>query len=226
MLIHADFTQSVLITPDQQQWTASPQQGVERVMLDRIGAEKARATSIVRYAPSSVFPMHAHPQGEEILILEGVFSEHGHDYAAGWYLRNPEGTSHQPYSKEGAVIFVKLRQMSEYDHQSVRINTQLAKNWHTENRSVDQPIQAVCSLFQNENETVELRRLEKNDALTLNANRLTEILVLQGRLKSKEQYFPSYSWLRLAQGSDRQFIAADDQVIVYIKTMQHITNLD
>ena len=226
MLINADFSQSVFMTPEQYQWTASPQPGVDRVMLDRIGAEKARATSLVRYAQLSVFPVHDHPQGEEILVLEGVFSEQGHDYPAGWYLRNPDGTSHQPSSKEGAVIFVKLRQMREDDQQSVRINSQLAENWHTETMHGDAPPQAVCELFQNENETVQLRQLQKNDVLALDVEKLTEILIIAGALTSDGQYFPKHSWLRLAQGSTTELIAATDQVIVYIKTMKHITNLD
>jgi len=39
-------------------WTPSPILGVERRMLDRIGDEVARATSIVRYAPHSRFAPH------------------------------------------------------------------------------------------------------------------------------------------------------------------------
>ncbi len=42
---------------------------VDRMMLDRIGHEKARATSLVKYAPESAFPEHQHPLGEEVLIL-------------------------------------------------------------------------------------------------------------------------------------------------------------
>ncbi len=58
-------------------------------MLDRIGGEQARATSPVRYLPQTSFPEHQHPGGEEILVLEGQFSEGNRDYPAGWYLRNP-----------------------------------------------------------------------------------------------------------------------------------------
>ena len=226
MLKNANFSQSVIMTPDQYQWIASPQKGVDRVMLDRIGAEKARATSIVRYAQSSIFPAHDHPQGEEILVLEGIFSEQDHEYSAGWYLRNPHGTSHQPSSKDGAVIFVKLRQMSDEDNQIVRVNSNLAETWHSERINADEHTQAVCALFQNENEKVELRRLQKNSSLQLKQNELTEILIVEGTLKSEVQYFPKHSWLRLAKGSNTQVIAADDHVVVYIKTMKHITNLD
>jgi len=36
MLINADFSQRVIITPQQYQWVVSPQSGVERVMLGKI----------------------------------------------------------------------------------------------------------------------------------------------------------------------------------------------
>jgi NaMN:DMB phosphoribosyltransferase len=49
--------------------------GVDRVMLDRLGEEVARATSVVRYLPETPFPFHRHPGGEEILVLAGQFSE-------------------------------------------------------------------------------------------------------------------------------------------------------
>lgn len=119
MLIHSDFSKPVILNSDQYDWVPSPQHGVERVMLDRIGAEKARATSIVRYAKLSSFPSHQHPQGEEILVLSGTFSEQGVDYPAGWYLRNPDGTSHQPSSLDGTIIFVKLRSVHDKFHRTL-----------------------------------------------------------------------------------------------------------
>ena len=40
-------------------------------MLDRIGTEKARATTIVEFQPNSKFPEHEHVGGEEFLVLKG-----------------------------------------------------------------------------------------------------------------------------------------------------------
>ncbi len=69
MELNAKFDQRVTVSPDQYQWVDSPQPGVERMMLDRIGDEVARATSIVRYAPNSQFPAHSHTAREESLAL-------------------------------------------------------------------------------------------------------------------------------------------------------------
>ena len=72
-LINADFTQRVVLATNDLPWSPSPQTGVERRLLDRIGGEVARATSLVRYAPASAFPAHSHALGEEFLVLEGIF---------------------------------------------------------------------------------------------------------------------------------------------------------
>ena len=93
-------------------------------MLFRIGEEKARATSIVRYAPGSVFPAHGHPGGEEILVLDGVFQDESGDYPAGSYMRNPPGSRHTPASAPGCVIFVKLWQFRKDDDALVALRVE------------------------------------------------------------------------------------------------------
>jgi len=92
-------------------------------MLDRIGDEVARATSIVRYAPQSRFSPHMHGGGEEFLVLDGVFQDEHGDYPVGNYVRNPPTSSHTPASEPGCTIFVKLWQFDPDDRTSVRIDT-------------------------------------------------------------------------------------------------------
>lgn len=58
--INADVDQRAVIRPGDIGWQPSPMPSVERRMLDRIGAEVARATCIVRYAPESRFARHGH----------------------------------------------------------------------------------------------------------------------------------------------------------------------
>ncbi|MEQ1516566.1 MAG: cupin domain-containing protein [Usitatibacteraceae bacterium] len=122
-LINADFSRRVVIATDDLPWIPSPQVGVERRMLDRIGGEVARATSLVRYAPVSVFPAHEHALGEEFLVLSGVFSDENGDYPAGTYVRNPPGSRHAPRTSPGCTILVKLRQMAPDDHVHVVVDT-------------------------------------------------------------------------------------------------------
>src|SRR5262245_19081476 len=111
-LVNADFSQRVVLATGELPWIASPQLGVERRPLDRVGGEVARATSLVRYAPDSIFPAHEHALGEEYLVLDGVFSDEHGDYPVGTYVRNPPGSRHSPRTAPGCIILVKLRQMS------------------------------------------------------------------------------------------------------------------
>ncbi len=60
MKINDDFSVRASVPADAIDWVPSPMPGVERKMLDRVGGEVARATSIVRYAPASRFSPHVH----------------------------------------------------------------------------------------------------------------------------------------------------------------------
>ena len=123
MELNANFDERIVIDTLQSTWLPSPASGVERNMLDRLGAEDARATSIVRYAAGSSFTPHEHPLGEEFLVLSGILSDEHGDYSAGTYVRNPPGSEHAAYSDEGCEIFVKVRQFDVADTKRVVIDT-------------------------------------------------------------------------------------------------------
>jgi len=89
MNINSDFSQKAVINTLDLGWNLSPVPGIERKYLDRVGDELARASSLVKYGPESSFAEHIHGGGEEILILEGTFSDEHGDYPAGTYIRNP-----------------------------------------------------------------------------------------------------------------------------------------
>ena len=213
MLINADFSCRAALAPEHYQWVQSPQNGVERVMLDRVGAEKARATSIVRYAPESNFPHHLHPGGEEILVLSGTFSADNSDYPAGWYLRNPPTSGHQPYSHEGAVIFVKLWQMTVDETRHVAIDTNDTDNWQ------EQGGREVCQLYSDAKEQVSLQRIDAGEALFADVIvGGAELLVLEGTLIEAGQSYQRGGWIRLPVDATSQITAGENGATVYLKT--------
>ena len=181
-------------------------------MLDRVGDEDARATSIVRYAPQSFFPRHEHPDGEEILVLSGTFSEGDSHYPAGWYLRNPPGSSHCPSSREGAVIFVKLRQMLPSESRTVRIDTRDPASWR---RWHDREI---CPLFSNATEHVLLLRLNPGEAVPPGAARSAELLVLDGDVVIGSRSYERGSWARSPVGERPVIAAGTGGAMLYLKT--------
>src|SRR5215475_13110315 len=117
--INEDRTRPALVHAARLPWLPSPEPGVERRPLERIGAEVAIASSVVRYRAGSRFAAHTHGLGEEFLVLEGTFSDERGHYPAGTYVRNPPGSRHGPFSENGCVIFVKLRQMAPDDADKV-----------------------------------------------------------------------------------------------------------
>lgn len=123
MQLNMDRSQRMAVDTGNLEWEASPVAGVWRKKLEREAAESGQVTSVVRYAPGTCFTAHSHPLGEEILVLEGVFSDEHGDYPAGAYLRNPPGSSHAPFSEGGCTILVKLNQFDADDLASVRIRT-------------------------------------------------------------------------------------------------------
>ena len=129
MNFNDDYQQRVVLNHNELPWVPSPEAGVHRRLLDRCGDEVARATSIVRYEPSARFPEHRHDFGEEILVLEGTFSDETGDYPAGTYMMNPPGSSHAPFSETGCVLFVKLRHLgADQQHREIVDTTEAP--WH------------------------------------------------------------------------------------------------
>ena len=85
MNINADYSNRVVINHHDLPWTPSPESGIERRMLERLGDEVAKATSIVRYEPGSKFHAHHHELGEERFFLDGTFSDETVNYPASTY---------------------------------------------------------------------------------------------------------------------------------------------
>ncbi|RQZ14174.1 anti-sigma factor [Burkholderia sp. Bp9017] len=218
MLVNADFSRTAIVAPDQYRWIASPQSGVERVMLDRRGGENARATSIVRYAPESRFPCHRHPGGEEILVLSGTFSDADADYPAGWYLRNPPGSSRCPFSNVGATIFVKLRQMVSTEHEEARIDTRDPARWaHFGGRD-------ICRLYSDGTEEVCMHRVAPGEIIMTETGFGAEMLVLVGDVGAEGRTYPRGSWIRLPAGGRSAITSGSRGATVYLKT-GHLTGV-
>jgi len=219
MEINADFTRRVAVHAATLEWKPSPTPGVERRMLDRIGGEVARATSIVRYASHSHFPRHTHGGGEEFLVLEGVFQDEHGDYPAGFYIRNPPTSAHTPGSEDGCTIFVKLWQFDLADRTSLRIDTSKLPYASDSSR----PGVTVVPLFRDAHETVALEHWSADAEIPLRSPAGLELLVLDGSFTENEDRFGYQSWLRLPPGSAARARAGEKGCRVWVKT-GHLTH--
>lgn len=215
MLINADFSLRVVIRPDDYKWVPSPAAGVERMMLDRIGKETGHATSLVRYAPNSAFPPHVHAGGEEVLVLEGEFSDEHGSYTAGSYLRNPKGTKHSPkIGSAGATIFVKLHQFDQRDTRHFNIDTN-SEPWRP--GLVDGL--SVMSLHEFDVEHVALVKWAPYTKFQPHKHLGgEEIFVIRGTFYDEHGAYPAGSWLRSPHLSQHQPYTEEDGALIYVKT--------
>jgi len=193
MKLNADFTQRAVVHAATLEWTRSPIAGVERRMLDRIGEEVARATTIVRYAPQSHFSRHTHEGGEEFFVLEGVFQDEHGAYPAGSYVRNPPTSAHTPGSEPGCTILVKLWQFDPADRTQLRIDTTKRAYDHDPSRAGVE----LMPLYRREHETVALERWQPGTRVSLQSPGGLELIVLDGDFTDESESFSYQSWLRL-----------------------------
>lgn len=216
MELNADFSQRAAVHADREPWVASPMKGVDRRMLDRIGDEVARATTIVRYAPNSAFSAHTHTGGEEFLVLDGVFQDEHGDFPAGTYVRNPPTSSHTPSSKPGTTIFVKLWQFDMADRQQITIDTTTATPEPTRDGVSEVP------LFQDPRENVRIELWDASAKIILSGHDGFEALVLDGQFTEGGETFARNSWLRLPPDMPLDATAGPDGARLWVKS-GHLT---
>ncbi|MEM0942658.1 MAG: cupin domain-containing protein [Pseudomonadota bacterium] len=211
MELNSDFGARVVVHSADLDWVASPMPGVDRRMLDRIGEEVARATTIVRYAPGSKFSEHVHTGGEEFIVLEGVFQDEHGDFPAGTYVRNPPTSAHTPGSDQGCTIFVKLWQFDMADR------TQFRKTMADE---VAPPMAGVATaeLHRDARERVTYHELSPGATLEMAEAGGTEVLVLAGSVSEGGDELQAGGWLRLPEGQTLTAKAGEDGAKLWVKT--------
>lgn len=212
MNINADFDARAAVHSEQIPWVPSPMPGVERRMLDRIGDEVARATSIVRYAPGSSFAAHTHTGGEEFLVLEGVFQDEHGDFPVGTYVRNPPTTSHSPSAAEGATIFVKLWQFDPQDRTQLRIDTTAQKP-----QAVGAGVSEI-PLFEDARERVRIELWDAAASIHIADHKGFEALVIAGSFTEGGEVFGKNAWLRLPPGRALTATAGPQGVRLWVKS--------
>lgn len=213
MLLNDDLSVRTVIHAAALDWIPSPANGVERRMLFRIGEEKARATSIVRYAPGSRFAPHGHPGGEEFLVLEGTFQDETGDFPAGTYVRNPPGTRHAPGSEPGCTILVKLWQFDADDRTQV-----VCRPGEGTAAPLRPGVVSSRLLFAGSGERVLLEDWQATAKVEVDNPNGLELLVTAGAFSEGPDTLHHWSWLRLPAGEPLRASVGPSGARVWFKT--------
>jgi anti-sigma factor ChrR (cupin superfamily) len=198
--LNGDLAVRVAVDTSAMDWTPSPSHTVWRKRVHLVGpVEAGQVTSVVRYEPRSTFHLHDHPGGEEILVLDGVFSDEHGDWPAGTYLLNPEGFRHAPYSRDGCMLFVKLRQFPGKAREHVAIATDSVP-WQAGALSGTEfrPLYSQAGFT----DTMRLERWSPGARLgRIVYPQGAELFVLEGALEDEVGRFGRHAWLRLPPGA-------------------------
>ncbi len=209
--LNMDLSQVASLVANDQQWIESPADGVSRIPLEREAAESGHTSSFVRFAPGSSFPEHNHPQGEEIYVLEGVFSDEHGDYPAGTYIRNPPGSRHSPFTKQGGTLFVKLDQFQQDDHEPIVIRPE-DQHWRAGIGNLK-----VVSLHTHSGESTALVYWPENEVFQPHTHwGGEEIVVIKGRFIDEFGEYPAGSWIRSPHMS-KHFPRVEEETLILVK---------
>lgn len=213
--INGDLTRRVAVDTARMEWTRSPSGTVWRKRVHLVGPpESGQVTSIVRYDVNAQFPAHDHPDGEEILVLDGMFSDEHGDWPAGTYLLNPEGFRHAPRSERGCLLFVKLRQFAGKTRRHIVVDTE-ALDW----TPTDTPGVTSKALYAQVgyDDVVTLERWAAGRRLGTRAYpEGAELFVLEGTFSDEEGRYKAGAWLRFPVGAAHR-PRTEDGCTLYVK---------
>lgn len=212
--LNEDLGARVVMRASELEWVTSPAGGVERKRYHRVGPpESGQVTSLVRYLPGARFPTHPHPEGEEIFVIEGTFSDERGDWHAGSWLANPEGFEHAPWSDPGCLIFVKLRQYPGARPQAGLDTTAADAGWMPGSQGGE-----VLRLLDDPAfpERITLERWPAGTELALFAAGGLELFVISGAVTVDADALDTHAFLRLPAGEPARARAEED-ALVWIK---------
>ena len=211
MHLNMDLSKAVCFLPDDQVWVKSPADGVSRIPLEYEAAESGHTTSIVKFEAGAIFPAHQHPLGEELYVIEGVFSDENGDYPAGSYIRNPPGSRHKPFTQDGCTLFVKLDQFQHDDGKHVVIRPDEIK-WQDGIGNLK-----VFSLHAYKHESTALVWWPENEIFQPHSHfGGEEIVVLQGKFIDEHGEYPAGSWIRSPHMS-KHFPYVKEETLILVK---------
>ncbi len=95
------------------EWKPLKEDGVNTegifIKILRHDKNSKRAPSILlKFEPGAKYPVHNHPGGEEVFVLEGQVKFGNKNLSAGDYLFTPKNGKHAVWSKKGCIMLLVI----------------------------------------------------------------------------------------------------------------------
>lgn len=195
--VNLDSAERAVIHAADLPWKATAHHGLEEKLFESGGINGARHSKLLRCKPGLSVPRHRHDAGEEFLVLEGTLTDDLGHYPVGTYVRNPPGSSHAPFTRDGCILFIKMVTFSPGDHARVVIDTGEAE-WQAGGRDGT----SIIPLYRFGAEAAALCRWEPSTGLPSHRHAGgEEIFVLSGTLHDERGSYPRGTWVRDPFGS-------------------------
>ena len=219
--LNQEFSKRIVINTSEEKWHKSPSDGVDRIYLERDNmGESSIASSLVKFSPDSSFDEHIHDNGEEIYVLDGTFSDQFGDYKQGTYLRNPDKSIHRPFSKEGCIIFVKLRQFQGNDSERI-VKCTKSSPWFQGLI----PGLSVMPLHEFQTEHAAMVKWDPNTVFNPHKHwGGEEIFVIEGVFYDEYGAYPKGTWIRSPHMSQHKPFTKKEGALIFVKT-GHLSHL-
>ncbi len=190
--INSDISQRVVMQHSTLPWISSRVAGLQLRTLEGDAEADARATAIVRLAPSTMIASCTHDLGEEIVVLDGVLTDEFGNYGKGSYVKNPPGSAHACESALGCLLFVKRHHLVTDDDKRIVVDT-AAMPWY---QGLVEGL-SVMPLHEFGTQHTALVRWAPGTRFTPHRHYGgEEIYVLEGMFEDEYGRYPAGSWLR------------------------------
>ena len=99
-----------LVKSNDVDWKPLREEGVSGVYVKVLMFDETAGrapTILLKFDPGATYPLHNHPAGEEIFVLEGDIKLGKDELMAGDYLFTAPGNVHRVSSRNGCVVFLR-----------------------------------------------------------------------------------------------------------------------
>ncbi|MBS1795023.1 MAG: cupin domain-containing protein [Acidobacteria bacterium] len=104
------MNENQLVRTNEIEWKPLPEEDAAGVYVKALlydEATRRAPTMLLKFDAGATYPLHSHPAGEEVFVLEGDIRLGKDELKAGDYLFTAPGRAHRVSTKNGCVVLLR-----------------------------------------------------------------------------------------------------------------------